>query len=334
MVKRRNVHIFGVLGAIIICAGLLLLTSGSRTSANSPLETMTTPEGTVINVYSPLVHASDVYETLLANGLQAHIGLVRVDVVDVGLTMSSVGGGTSTATDGTVTYFASPATMQINTNDFIAHSNYTVSHEYGHVWANYYKWTFWQGAWTAYLDARDLTGNPRLDSGGCWYVEEIIADDYRQLFGAPETTPGVIVARCNTEIPAASAVPGLRDFLAMTWTNGHPPPDYATSPATPTPPAMPTPVPTPTVPPATPTPVPTTPTPRPTLAAPTPPPASPSSVTVQIGKGWNSFVAPISGTTSRAVYTSSGRKAVAVNRVTQGSTYWVKGPATVIITAP
>ena len=219
----------------------------SRSSATTPLETMTTPEGTVINSYAPQIHVADLYQVLLANGLQPWIGLARVDGVDGVKTMVSVGGGTSTAPDGTVTYFSLPSTMQINVNDWTAHPNFSIGHEYGHVWADYYRWTYWQGSWAAYLDARGLTGDPRLDSGGCWYIEEIIADDYRQLFAAPETTPGVIIARFNPDIPIASAVPGLREFLGMAWTNGHPPPGYAAAP-TATPTARPTlaPIPTPT----------------------------------------------------------------------------------------
>jgi len=333
------------LAALVVAAAL---TGKSRASAAVPLETMTTPEGTVINIYSSRVSASDVYRTLLANGLQSWIGLARVDVVDTGLTMSSVGGGTSTSTDGRVTYFASPAAMQINANDFLAHPNYSVGHEYGHVWANYYLWTYWQDSWAAYLAARGLTGDPRLDSGGCWYITEMIADDYRQFFGAPETTTGVVVVNCNTDIPPASGVAGLKDFLALTWTEGHPPPNYGGSPTTPTPTSAPTMTPTPTatlfVPSPTPTRTPTptgtrtpTPTPTATLLVPSPTPTPtptgiPTSAMVQIDRGWHSFLAPISGTTDVKVYLASGRRAVAVAAVTRGYTYWAKGPLTVIIT--
>ncbi len=368
--SRFGLSAWTVLVAVALVATALTLTLASVRggSAATPSESLTTPEGTVINVYTIRVHAADVYQSLLANGLQSWIGLARVDVVETGLTMSSVGGGTSTASDGSVSYFASPAAIQINANDYLAHPNYTVGHEYGHVWANYYVWTYWKNSWSAYLTARGVAGDPRLNSGGCWYVAEMIGDDYRQLFAAPETTPGVLVINCNTDIPPASTVAGLRDFLGMTWTNGHLPPGYASGPApTPTatsvpPMATPTPMRTTVPPPSTSTtvaptftptrtPVPATSTAVPPTSTPTssppPPTATPvppsgtatpgpsvASVTLNFLKGWSSFVAPVSGSTSRAVYTSSGKKAVAVYHVTVGVTYWVKGPVTITITPP
>ena len=317
----------------VLGAALGMMATGSESSATGPLETLTTPEGTVINVYTTRVHAADVYQTLLANGLQPWIGLARVDVVDTGLTMAAVGGGTSRTADGNVTYFASPAVIQLNANDFLAHPNASIGHEYGHVWANYYLWTYWQASWDSYLQARGLAGDPRLGSGSCWYPSEIIADDYRDLFAAPETTPGVIVVGC-TGRPAASAVVGLEEFLANVWTNGHPPANHMTDPATPAPvpTATRTPVPSASPTPAMPTPVPATPTRTPTAAAPTP--SSPAQATVQLGKGWSSFVAPISGSTNVVVYASSGKKAAALHRVAKGSVYWAKGPVTVTITGP
>ena len=66
-----------------------------------------------------------------------------------------------------------------------------------------------------YLAARGITGDARLDSGHAWNRNELIAEDYRQLFGTPNAraTP-----QENRDLPQAAAVPGLRDFLASTFT--------------------------------------------------------------------------------------------------------------------
>jgi hypothetical protein len=64
---------------------------------------------------------------------------------------------------------------------------------------------------SAYLDARGLLGDPRIGTSYAWNPKELIAEDYRQLFG----TPGARSARpLNGEIAAAGDVPGLSAFLA------------------------------------------------------------------------------------------------------------------------
>lgn len=265
--------------------------------------------------------------------------------------------------------------IQLRDDLLLARPNYAVGHEYGHVWENYYRWTNWSGNFDAYLQARGLLGDDRLGSSKCWQPYEIIAEDYRQLFGSGEA---LTLTQCNKDIPAAQDVPGLLDFLATTWTDGHPPPSYAggstattptaTSVATPTQtpvaptrtataipmatatprPPTPTRTATPTLPPptpipaATPTALPPTPIPTatPTLPPPAPTPtATPTSTsapaaqaaTITLGRGWHSFVAPLSGVTDVTVYEKKGKGAT--GQVTQGKTYWAKGPITITITA-
>src|SRR5437762_294120 len=76
------------LAALLAIAALIIagLGSGSRLAlANGTvLDTMTTPEGVTINVYVNTVTAQQVHDWLLANGLQAQVGLQTVNVVDTG----------------------------------------------------------------------------------------------------------------------------------------------------------------------------------------------------------------------------------------------------------
>ena len=312
----------------VLGIGIGIMAGGSQASAEAPLETMTTPQGTVIDVYSPLVHASDVYSSLLANGYGGNVApsILRVEVWDDGFTATS--SSVSLNPDGS---YRPQSTIRLVSAGYLAHANNTVGHEYGHAWAYYYRWGVWNGSWESYLSARGLLGDPRVDSSYCWKAAEMIAEDYRQLLAAPD--PAITGAdQCNFEIPEAAYVPGLRDSLALTWTAGDPPPTYGGAVPVPTPPSNPTATSTPVPLPPTSTPLPPGPTVTPN--APSPTPISSTSVTIRLAKGWNSFVAPISGATSRPVYASSGKRAVALYRVTGGSTYWAKGPVTITITGP
>ena len=56
----------------------------------------------------------------------------------------------------------------------------------------------------------------------------MIAEDYRQLLGSPTAQAG---NQMNQEIPPASQVPGLRDFLLNTFTTAPSPPPPPPAPA-------------------------------------------------------------------------------------------------------
>lgn len=196
--------------------------SPTPTPTPSPdVRTLETAEGTTINVYVNSVSPEYVYGILKAAGLQSHIKLVRLDVTDDIRTMSTVGGGCYPDMS---ECWAHNAAININEANILESPNFSVGHEYGLVWGHYYRWVIWNGSWDAYLEARGLLGDPRLESGQCWKRDEMIAEDYRKLFGA--TDAGFPSRICNTDIPQPEDVLGLRDFLAMTWTGGVPPPGY------------------------------------------------------------------------------------------------------------
>jgi hypothetical protein len=235
--------------------------------------------------------------------------------------------------------WANAAAIQVTDDALLAHPHATLGHEYGHVWANYYRWSVWNGSWNSYLSARGLLVDSRVGSSYCWLAEELIANDYQRLLAGPETTAGVYIAWCPSDLSSPSQVSGLRDYLALTWTAGDVPPGYSGgSAATPT--ATSTPAPT-----STPSPVTTaTPSPTPTSSAapatatgtsvpsatatpsPTATPAGENVVTMDFGNGWNSFVAPITGKTNKVVYFSLGKKDLPTTEVQRGKGYRVKGP--------
>jgi hypothetical protein len=47
-----------------------------------------------------------------------------------------------------------------------------------------------------------------------WDPKEMIAEDYRQLFGSANAQTG---GQINTVLPLVKDVPGLRDFLSTTF---------------------------------------------------------------------------------------------------------------------
>src|SRR5207253_2412502 len=60
-----------------------------------------------------------------------------------------------------------------------------------------------------------LAGDSRVGSSYEWSPREMIAEDYRELFGSANAQAAM---QMNTQIPAAAAVPGLKDFLQNTYT--------------------------------------------------------------------------------------------------------------------
>ena len=99
-----------------------------------------------------------------------------------------------------------------------------LAHEYGHAWTRYWFFMRQGGSWSTYLNTRwstadgsvTLATDSRTGTSYTWDPAEIIADDYRLLFGsslAVSQSPNSL----NTSIVAPSAQPGLRDWFLTTW---------------------------------------------------------------------------------------------------------------------
>ena len=194
--------------------------SPSPSPTSSPSSNyMVTPEGTIIEVNSAgSWTAEQIYQMLKENGLDSTIGpTLKVKVQDTTasqvVTSASMSGGR---------YTSFKATMYLKgvSSSFASRPNSTLSHEYGHVWSLYHLYMSQNGDWTSYLEARGILNDPRLDSTYNWSRHEIIADDYRLLFGsalAISERP----THLNSDLPDPRDVPGLRTFLQSYWTTYH-----------------------------------------------------------------------------------------------------------------
>ena len=175
---------------------------------------MTTPEGTVININSAGGWTTDrIYQLLKDNGLNSTIGpLLTVNVRDDVSSQVTTSAGT---TNGRYTYFRANIYLKGVNSTMNTSPDAAVGHEFGHAWTLYYLYIAQQGDWSSYLSARGIAGDPRLNTTYEWTDREIIADDYRLLFGsdlAISERPHL-----NTDIPDPRNVPGLKQFFQTTW---------------------------------------------------------------------------------------------------------------------
>ena len=167
-----------------------------------------------IESYDDVVPAREIHDRLLSGTLvgdEARFVTIRFDYTRVGSTSSMAAESNGVYTD----YHATSNLSYVSWLD----GDGELFHEYGHAWS-LYTLTFPTGSsLSAYLAARELLTDPRVNSSYSWNARELIAEDYRQLFGSPNARA---VSQLNRELPPPSAVPGLRDFLATTFTV-HPP---------------------------------------------------------------------------------------------------------------
>jgi hypothetical protein len=185
---------------------------------------MVTPEGVTIDVNSAgNWTAQQVYDLLKPSALQLsligpHFTIKVQDVYgsQVVSSASSSGG----------VYLSFNATMYLKGVDstFSIQPEAQIAHEYGHVWTLYHLYMTQNGDWSSYLNTRwanadgsvRLSGDSRLDSSYFWSRTEIIAEDYRLLFGSALAISERPLAM-NPDLPPPALVPGLRDFLLNTW---------------------------------------------------------------------------------------------------------------------
>ena len=102
-----------------------------------------------------------------------------------------------------------------SSSTFTSRPDFVVAHEYGHMWTLYHLYLTQQGDWSRYLRARGIEGDPRLDTSYGWSRTEMIADDYRLLFGSSNAVAQV--AYLNPDVPDPRLVPGLAEFFRSTW---------------------------------------------------------------------------------------------------------------------
>jgi len=180
------------------------------TDANSPISSYTAASGLLVQSYDDVVTAKSIYDRLMLGplvGNEQQFVTIRFDISTASSTATSVAliSGRYTGYHA-ISYIAYIPWLE---------GDNALFHEYGHAWSLYYSYIVQQDPTMAsYLQARGLTGDSRLGTTYAWNPKEIIAEDYRQLFGTPNAQS---FTQMNREIPPAADVPGLKTFLSTTF---------------------------------------------------------------------------------------------------------------------
>ena len=176
------------------------------TDPSSAISTYVGPNGLTVKSYDDVVPARAVYDRLMTGSLvgqEAQFATIRFDFLSTGSTTTA-----ATALNGV--YINFHATSNVSYHSWLD-QNGELFHEYGHAWSLYYAYMVQQDpTLAAYLQARGLTGDSRIGTSYAWNPREMIAEDYRELFGDGNAQAD---DQLNRDIPLAKDVPGLRDFL-------------------------------------------------------------------------------------------------------------------------
>lgn len=180
------------------------------TDPSKPVSSFTGANGLRAESFNDVVSAREVYDAVMRGlvGPEAAFTTVRFDLSPTSSTSAGFAGG-----PGSFSNFNA-----VSYNDWITwlrYGDYGISHEHGHVWAAYHEHIVQQdGDFSGYLQARGLTGDSRVGTSYTWDVGELIAEDYRLLFGSAEAKQR---PHMNPNIPAPKDVAGLEDYLRNTF---------------------------------------------------------------------------------------------------------------------
>lgn len=200
------------------------------TTLGSPISSVRSATGTLVESYDDAVTAQTVLDHLQAGsllGAEAPYTEVRFDFQEGGTCNWSISGSPGT-------FSGYGAHVWVDYLGWVNDGDRVLFHEYGHAWSNYYNYVVQQdGTFSGYLAARGVAGDARLGSSHAWTPAEMIAEDYRLLFGTPSAKA---YPQENVDLPPADQVTGLVTYLRDTFT--HPPAGGADpTPAPPTAPA-------------------------------------------------------------------------------------------------
>jgi hypothetical protein len=181
------------------------------TDPKAPFSTYVGSNGLQVKSYDDVVAAKTIYDRLMSGvlvGAEARFTTIRFDFAPTGSTST-----TAYSTGGVYTSYA--ATSNVSFDSWLDGDD-GLFHEYGHAWSLYNAYMVQQDpTLTAYLRARGLAGDPRVGTSYAWNAREMIAEDYRELFGTPSARA---VTQMNRDIPDAKDVPGLAAFLSGVFT--------------------------------------------------------------------------------------------------------------------
>jgi hypothetical protein len=178
---------------------------------------MVTPEGATIEIATGVSGwtTQQVYDLLKPNAYELSLlgPMLTVEVQTQYSTDTSIG---VSQVNGTYQNYHAIIYLQATSSSvFTAAPDYAIAHEYGHAWATYHLYMTQNGDWSSYLNFRGIAGDPRLGSSLSWDPSEMIADDYRMLFGTSAAVSEM--SYINPDVPDPRTVTGLHDFLAYTW---------------------------------------------------------------------------------------------------------------------
>jgi hypothetical protein len=184
------------------------------TTAGSPISSYTGGSGLTVESYDDVVPATTIYDDLMQGALvgpEAKYVTIRFDLNDQSVTATSVA-----ETNGVYSNYRAYA--YVSYQNWHDTADNVLFHEYGHAWSWYYAYIVQQDPnFTGYLQARGLSGDTRVGSQYQWMPAEMIAEDYRQLFG---TASAASYQQMNQYIPAAGQVAGLKSYLSGTFMTG------------------------------------------------------------------------------------------------------------------
>lgn len=197
------------------------------TTAPNTQGTWTSPEGMKIEVNSAGSWTISQIYTMVKNNaagpgdFSTIAPKLTVRVLDGVSTMAYTSASTS---NGVYTNFTGRIDLAGVNSNFANRPDASVAHEYGHVWTTYHLYITQQNNWSKYLNARwttedgstTLATDSRTDSSYSWSRGEIVADDYRLLFG----TNAAITQRpshMSSGLVDPRNVPHLRNFFLYTW---------------------------------------------------------------------------------------------------------------------
>jgi hypothetical protein len=156
-----------------------------------------------------------VYDLLKPNAYQ-------LDLIGPGLTIKvQTISPSQTATSTSRAYGAYTAVKSViylranGSSTFDVYPDEVIAHEYGHAWTTYHRFMSHNGDYTPWLEARGLVGETRLDSSYNWAKDEMLADDYRLLFGTALAQSQA--SYINADVADPRTVPGLKEFFTSVW---------------------------------------------------------------------------------------------------------------------
>ncbi len=196
------------------------------TDISAPISSHEGANGLRAESFNDAVEAREVYDAVMEGlvGDEAPFTVVRF-----ALTETSYAGVSVVGVDGDYRNFQ--ANLYVSYRSWLSSWDQTLSHEYGHAWSLYHAYMVQADPTIAgYLEARGLSDDDRVDSSYVWGRGELIAEDYRQLFGSPNARQR---EQANRDIPPAAEVEGLQQYLADVFTQ--PPSDEEEPEAEPSP---------------------------------------------------------------------------------------------------